>query len=86
MNVFFVKFGMFWYTIGTVIVCMYIRRVALPLAKTLPKTGWQLYFWCVYMDEHSRVALCVNGCIFFCSQPLDYSNGCYFVQKVCIII
>lgn len=37
MNVFLllslVRFGILWYTIGTVIVCTYIIRVALPLAK-----------------------------------------------------
>ena len=83
MNVFVVKFGMCWHTIGTVIVCTYIRRVALSLAK---KTGCQLYFWYVYMDEYSRVAVCVMDVSFLCGQPLNYSNGCYFVQKVCIII
>ena len=97
MNVFLLLslacFGILWYTIGTVIVCTYIIRVALPLAKKkkkkekkLPKTGCQLYLWCVYMDEYSRVALCVMDVSFLCSQPLNYSHGCYFVQKVCITI
>lgn len=51
---FFVKFGMFWYTLVYCWNCLYIRRVTLPLAKTphKPDANFIIFFWCMFMVEY----------------------------------